>query len=430
MKYRIKPSRSEHKKREKKLYRRAGLDSPRRLYGYRADPIDISTLFEISKLEGPSAVKGKMAKKRRYGKAVWAGFRKAGRLFVRAFKKAGAFFFTVGEFLILRFAKWKEKRKRSREKPNMLPMLSGALCAVLLVGVLSAAAILYKLIFSNYFGSYKKITVPDLIGKSVDSLEGELTDDLYNVNVSYEYSDSAPYGTVIYQYPEGGVGRKIFSGGSLCTLNLTVSRGEKTFLMSDLVGVSLRDALLELKNEGVAVKVVEQFSDSVANGSVISSEPRAGESFWAGQSVILRVSRGKEKEYVRVPSICGLSENSASALVLGAGLLVGEISYSRSSQPAGTVISQSILQGEEVERGTEVSFVVSAGYQFNERIVPSLYGLTLDEARARLAECGLLCGNVYAVSSSEPSGTVVAQSPRASSVILPSTLTVDIYVSS
>ena len=54
MRYRIKPSEKEYFNliREKKPFRRAGADSPRRLYGYRADAIDMEALFELRKLEG------------------------------------------------------------------------------------------------------------------------------------------------------------------------------------------------------------------------------------------------------------------------------------------------------------------------------------------------------------------------------------------
>ena len=52
MVYRFKPSERKYEIREKKPYRRAGADSPRRLYGYRRDEIDLSVLFELSKLEG------------------------------------------------------------------------------------------------------------------------------------------------------------------------------------------------------------------------------------------------------------------------------------------------------------------------------------------------------------------------------------------
>ena len=62
--------------------------------------------------------------------------------------------------------------------------------------------------------------------------------------------------------------------------------------------------------------------------------------------------------------------------------------------------------------------------------MPDLYGLSIDEAKARLSSVGLVCGNVYAVSSGAAGGTVVAQSIVAGAPIPAGTVSVDIYVSS
>lgn len=425
MKYRIKPSSVPIPKREKRLYRRVGRNSSYRFYGYRADEIDLAALFEISKLDTPDKATSGRKKKRRQGVLK----RLSARARVLA-GRVGDLFFSVGQRIIVWLAERREKRRSRPVPPSALPMLSGALVATLLVGAFSGAAILYKLVLSNYFGVYKKVSIPSLVGQDYSVLSGTLSDEIYKININYEYSDTVPYGRVISQYPYGGVERKIYLGGEPCELSITLSRGERVLSMPDVVGASLRDATLMLRNYGVPITVVEEYSDTAPVGRIISSSPLAQESFYAGQGAVLHVSLGKEKHYVRVPDICGLSEASAQALLREAGLLLGEVRYSTSSYPAGTVISQSCAFGSELERGQTVSVVVSAGQQFGERGVPSLYGLTLDEARRILREYGLICGNIYTVASSEASGTVVAQSPTAGSVITPSRLTVDIYVSS
>ena len=73
--------------------------------------------------------------------------------------------------------------------------------------------------------------------------------------------------------------------------------------------------------------------------------------------------------------------------------------------------------------------MVSAGETFYEKRVPNLYGLTLEKAKRVLADYGLVLGEVYAARSSEPQGTVIAQSPAPDSDITPSVVTVDLYVS-
>ena len=94
------------------------------------------------------------------------------------------------------------------------------------------------------------------------------------------------------------------------------------------------------------------------------------------------------------------------------------------------MISQDLEPKSELERGGKISFSVSAGRGFESEIMPLLYGLTLAEAREKLAEYGLVCGNVYAIPSKERSGTVIAQSLPAGSVLSGTSVSVDLYVSS
>ena len=109
---------------------------------------------------------------------------------------------------------------------------------------------------------------------------------------------------------------------------------------------------------------------------------------------------------------------------------MGDVSYVQSQLPAGTVIAQSITAHSSLKEGSYVSFSVSAGIHFNEKKVPDLYGLTIDEARERLAEAGLVCGRIFAVENGSPAGIVIAQSPTADTPIGSGLTSVDLYVSS
>jgi len=390
---------------QKKKYIRASADSPKRLYGYRTDGIDLDTLFELRKLEsGPSKKPRK----------TW---------FSRVLKKIGQFF-----ALVFSYAKEKFRRKRKSEKKWVAPALAGALCAALLVSGISAFAVLYKLFISDYFGRYERATVPDLVGENIDTVR-DILPESFNLSVSYEYSEEVPYGEVISQTPAPNVERKIFAGGSLPTLNILVSLGRETRTMSNYVGKSSRDATLELRNMGISVVSHSEYSDSVPRGCVISSTPAPDENFFVKDTVSLTVSLGKKQVKASVPSVVGLTEYRAARLIDAAGLDVGTVKYRNSSTAAGTVISQSPQAYSGVVFGSDVSLVVSAGEKFYEKRVPNLYGLTLEKAKRVLADYGLVLGEVYAAESSEPSGTVIAQSPAPDSDITPSVVTVDLYIS-
>ncbi len=421
--YRIRRSSKKHKAREIKTLRRAGKDSPRRLYGYRLDEIDLSTLFELRKLE---RAKRAPKKKIRIATKVRGVFRSVSSAARRLLDIARSGFFRLAH----KIEKLLDARKRKKDKPWVLPALSGALVGVLVVSSLSAFAVLYKLFISNFFGRYESVSVPQMIGKQYESARASLDEEYFNIRVSFEYSNDVPFGVVMAQSPAPLATRKIYASGELPTLAIVVSRGKQMLTMSDYVGKSGRDARLELKNNGITVKVSESYSDTLPRGTVISTSPAAGESFAVDETVELSVSLGKKIYYASVPNVIGLTENRAAALISAAGLHTGSVSYKTSSSKAGTVISQDKEPYSSVQYGSSLSLVISAGEAFYEKKMPSLYGLTLDEARARLAEYGLIVGDIYAVDSSEPSGRVISQSPPADSDITTSTIRVDLYVSS
>ena len=68
--------------------------------------------------------------------------------------------------------------------------------------------------------------------------------------------------------------------------------------------------------------------------------------------------------------------------------------------------------------------------KYNEKKMPDLYGLSIEQAKSKLAEYGLVVGNIYSVSGSTSKGTVIAQSVLPESTINSSITSIDIYVSS
>jgi len=438
MRYRIKPSEKEYFNliREKKPFRRAGADSPRRLYGYRADAIDMEALFELRKLEG----RVKRNRGARFKKALVA-IRKAAReaartikaIATRTVKVLRVIFHAVknGVLKLCGFAvRFIEKRRARKRGQSNVHILAGAACGVLLVSLVSGYAVLYKLLLRDHFGSYERIRVPDMVGMDYTKAREELDEEYYNITVSYEYSASEPAGRVISQTPTGNAERKIYSGGEPCPLNIVVSRGKQMIEMKNYAGTDARDAELELRNASFSVIVLEEFSDSVQAGQVISTTPRAKDMLEVGGLAVLRVSAGKKIELLRVPDIRGLNENDAAARIVSSGFKVGKVTYKSSLQKAGTVVEQQIEPKSELERGSEISFTVSAGEAYSDKTMPSLYGMNVSEARAKLAEYGLVCGNIYAVESKERTGIVIAQSPAANSVLSGTAVSVDLYVSS
>ncbi len=425
MKYRRIPSKKRHITRNNRQVRR--IDSERRLkpYWYRGESIDFSSVFEQNRLgEGKKTgfferLRARMSRASAVRKRLFAFFRRVSR---RVAAAISAFFLWARE-------KIRASRKEKRREPSDLHIFAGALAGAFVVAVLSAFLVLYKLLFSDFFGRYEKIVIPDMVGMSYGEARELLDNDFYNVEVIYEYSSSVPSGDVISQRPDGGAERKIFRRGEPCAVSVVVSRGKDLILIPELVGESARDATLTLKNAAFSVAVIEENAPTVPSGKVISSTPSGGELLESGGLVILRISRGRDKTMLLVPDVCGLTEQSALAKIRAAGFSVGDVEYKSSKEAAGIVISQDRIALTKSRAGGKISVTVSAGETYLTKKVPSLYGFTVDEARKKLAEVGLVVGNVYAADSNEPSGTVIAQSPSADTPISSSVVSVDMYVS-
>lgn len=330
-----------------------------------------------------------------------------------------------GAFTVCREIK-KKQLKKKKKRIDSLPILLGGAVSSLLVCLLTAA-ILLATFFMPYSGAYDSVVIPSLQGKSLDNLE--LDGSRFDLVVEYENNPDVEDGRVISQTPAAGVTRRLYGKASYCTIHLTVSKHTAARVPEELVGNSLRDATLSLRNSALSFTVSEKESDS-PKGTVISCYPAEGESIAEGGRVTLTVSAGKTEKALSVPSLSGLSESEAIFRIKAAGLAVGEVRYLRSDKKVGVVLSQSPSPYTTVEKGTKISFTVSAGAEFFLPTVPDLYGMSIEEATEALRGVGLALSRVNTTSSAAKSGTVIAQTPAAGTPITSSINSVELHISS
>ncbi|MGH8895254.1 MAG: Stk1 family PASTA domain-containing Ser/Thr kinase, partial [Actinomycetes bacterium] len=113
---------------------------------------------------------------------------------------------------------------------------------------------------------------------------------------------------------------------------------------------------------------------------------------------------------VAVPEVSGLTVPQAQEALQAEGLRLGqEEPKNDATVPEGNIIDQSPEAGAQLEEGGAVDVVVSAGIE--ETTVPSLVGLSLDEARQALREADLELGDTRPVPSEEAQGTVTRVNP-------------------
>jgi beta-lactam-binding protein with PASTA domain len=122
---------------------------------------------------------------------------------------------------------------------------------------------------------------------------------------------------------------------------------------------------------------------------------------------------------ISVPNVDGQTLQQARAEIVQAGLVVGPVKYqSSSSVPANNVISTNPSNGTNVSKHASVSLLVSSG--LGTKVVPGVVGKQQAAAESALSAAGFGFSTTPKASS-EPSGTVLSQSPNGGQRAAPGT---------
>lgn len=138
------------------------------------------------------------------------------------------------------------------------------------------------------------------------------------------------------------------------TVSVVVSKGpEPRTVPAGLQGSTEAAATEAIESLGLKVAVNRSYSDSVKEGIVISTLPRAGSQLARGETVTIEVSRGPEQ--VAVPDVRSASTPAEAAAILrAAGLVPGSASGSAEGSPVGTEPGR----GTSVDVGSTVDIVL------------------------------------------------------------------------
>ncbi len=149
-------------------------------------------------------------------------------------------------------------------------------------------------------------------------------------------------------------------------------------------------------------------SASVRSGLVISQSPAAGAVAKKGAHVNIVVSGGPQT--VPLMDVTGLTEAKAAAELRKAHFKTKTKPEASKTVEAGRVIATEPPAETEVQEGRVITLLVSSGPAPVH--VPDVVGSTLEAAEATLTNAELAVGTVTKrVSSTQPAGTVLAQSP-------------------
>jgi beta-lactam-binding protein with PASTA domain/tRNA A-37 threonylcarbamoyl transferase component Bud32 len=173
-----------------------------------------------------------------------------------------------------------------------------------------------------------------------------------------------------------------------------------------VIGLKEEAAVALVQEKGLDPEVQRAANADVEKGRVFDQNPNPGNRIQKGDRVTLLVSTGPPK--TSVPNVVGMNYGDAVQALNEVNLQATKHEVF-SQKPVGKVISQDPPAGEQVVEGTEVVLDVSRGVK--QVAVPSVVGMSEDDATTTLQQAGFEVSSTDAPSDSTAEGIVSDQSP-------------------
>jgi serine/threonine-protein kinase len=150
-------------------------------------------------------------------------------------------------------------------------------------------------------------------------------------------------------------------------------------VVSNVVGKTYEEAFTTLTAQDLLVSKQLQVSSTIPAGTVISTDPPAGQEVGPKTTVSVLVSSGQE--LALMPNLVGMTEQDAILAITNAKLVLGTITQSDSPSVAkNMVMSSDPAANQQITAGTIVNIVISTG----SVLVPNIVNLEISDARSQL----------------------------------------------
>jgi serine/threonine-protein kinase len=188
-----------------------------------------------------------------------------------------------------------------------------------------------------------------------------------------------------------------------------------------VAGQPLATAQSALESQGLHSDVEQVFSETVASGTVVGSDPPAGKQIPRSRAVTLQVSKGQER--YAVPTVVGSTLDAARTAIAAQNLTVGKVTEAFDDKaPQGTVVSTDPEAGTKVKRNAAVALVVSKGRE--PITVTDWTGKKAAQAKAALTKAGLVVDDSHQENSDTvAAGSVISQAPTSGTLFKGDTVT-------
>lgn len=190
-----------------------------------------------------------------------------------------------------------------------------------------------------------------------------------------------------------------------------ISFGGEKVELPDFVGMTVEEAQEIVVDSEIKIVVEKEKRDETKeDGVILSQSPKGGE--MVKPDCVVKVIINASAEQFELPDVENETVEDAKRMLSELELNVSVETEESETVAKGHVIRQSPSAGDKVSKGSYITIYVSSGKEQSITTVPNLVDLSIEEAKSRLLEEGLVWGSIIYVESQKPVNTVIAQEIR------------------
>ena len=195
------------------------------------------------------------------------------------------------------------------------------------------------------------------------------------------------------------------------------STSQTIISLPEVTSISVEDAKKKLEEQGIKYEIVEEYSNEVEQGKVISQKPNAGTNYDKQKNSPVKLTVSKGVKVVTMPKIKGLKYEEAVEKLKEVELKAEKVEEISQEIQEGYVTKQDEEEGKEINAGSTVKVYVSKGNGLQKIAVPSVVDSDVEEAKKVLTEKKLEVNITYIEDTSKSNGVVLKQSIEVGTVV-------------
>jgi beta-lactam-binding protein with PASTA domain len=177
-----------------------------------------------------------------------------------------------------------------------------------------------------------------------------------------------------------------------------LTRHGKTMKIPSVTGMSYADAKKSLEFQGFDVKIQDSvYNDTMPPLQVIKQYPESDELVKVNRTIFLTINQA-QAPFISMPNLVSMTFRTANMILHQYGLKLEDTvfkpDFARNSVLQMLYKGDNIKPGTQIQQGSGITLVLGSGIGGEAFAVPDLFGMTYQEARARLDSMGLALGSV------------------------------------